>query len=47
MLRCFQYNQRGGQMINEEKRCNNLTGKEWLQYSFSIWRNLSKTKGNL
>lgn len=31
-------------MINEEKRCNNLTGKEWLQNSFSIWRNLSKTK---
>ena len=44
MLRCFQYNQRGGQMVNEEKRCNNLTGKEWLQYSFSIWRDLSKTK---
>ena len=31
-------------MINEEKRCNNLTGKEWLQNSFSIWRNLTKTK---
>lgn len=31
-------------MINEEKRCNDLTGKEWLQNSFSIWRNLSKTK---
>lgn len=30
-------------MINEDKRCNNLTGKEWLQNSFSIWRNLSKT----
>ena len=31
-------------MINEEKRCNNLTGKEWLKNSFSIWRDLSKTK---
>lgn len=31
-------------MINEEKRCNDLTGKEWLCNSFSIWRNLNKTK---
>ena len=31
-------------MINDEKRCNDLTGKEWLQNSFSIWRNLIKTK---
>lgn len=31
-------------MINEEKRCNNLDGKEWLQNSFSIWRNLVKTQ---
>lgn len=31
-------------MINENKKCNNLTGKEWLQNSFSIWRDLSKTK---
>lgn len=31
-------------MINNSKRCNNLTGKEWLQNSFSIWRNLAKTK---
>ena len=31
-------------MINEDKKCNNLTGKEWLQNSFSIWRNLTKTK---
>lgn len=31
-------------MINEDKRCNNLTGKEWLQNSFSIWRDLIKTK---
>lgn len=31
-------------MINEDKRCNNLTGKEWLQNSFSIWRELIKTK---
>ena len=30
--------------MNEEKRCNDLTGKEWLQNSFSIWRELSKTK---
>lgn len=29
-------------MVNS-KRCNDLTGKEWLQNSFSIWRNLSKT----
>ncbi|MGX8797738.1 DNA methyltransferase [Fusibacter sp. JL298sf-3] len=31
-------------MINEDKKCNNLTGKEWLQNSFSIWRDLIKTK---
>ena len=31
-------------MINDNKRCNDLTGKEWLQNSFSIWRNLTKTK---
>lgn len=31
-------------MINDEKRCNDLTGKEWLQNSFSIWRDLAKTK---
>ena len=37
-------NHRGGIMINEDKKCNNLTGKEWLQNSFSIWRDLSKTK---
>lgn len=30
-------------MIDENKKCNNLTGKEWLQNSFSIWRGLSKT----
>lgn len=31
-------------MINEDRRCNDLTGKEWLSNSFSIWRNLNKTK---
>lgn len=31
-------------IINDKKRCNNLTGKEWLQNSFSIWRDLKKTK---
>ncbi|MBR1603038.1 MAG: site-specific DNA-methyltransferase [Synergistaceae bacterium] len=31
-------------MISEDKKCNDLTGKEWLQNSFSIWRNLGKTK---
>lgn len=31
-------------MIEENKKCNNLNGKEWLQNSISIWRNLSKTK---
>ena len=31
-------------MINHNKKCNNLTGKEWLQNSFSIWRELTKTK---
>lgn len=31
-------------MINEDKKCNELTGKEWLQNSFSIWRNLGKTQ---
>lgn len=25
------------------ERMNNLTGKEWLQYSFSIWRDIVKT----
>lgn len=30
-------------MVNYEKRANDLTGKEWLQHSFSIWRDLSKT----
>jgi DNA modification methylase len=25
------------------ERMNNLTGKEWLQYSFTIWRDLYKT----
>ena len=31
-------------MISEDKKCNDLSGKEWLQNSFSIWRNLNKTK---
>ncbi|MEG1669154.1 site-specific DNA-methyltransferase [Chryseobacterium sp.] len=31
-------------MISEDKKCNDLTGKEWLQNSFSIWRELTKTK---
>lgn len=31
-------------MTNEDKKCNELTGKEWLQNSFSIWRNLGKTQ---
>lgn len=31
-------------MISEEKKCNDLSGKEWLQNSFSIWRDLGKTK---
>lgn len=26
-------------------RMNNLTGKEWLQNSFSIWRDIEKTSG--
>lgn len=30
--------------INDDKRCNDLTGKEWLQNSFSIWRDLKKTR---
>lgn len=30
--------------MNKKKRANDLTGKEWLQHSFSIWRNLKKTK---
>ncbi len=30
--------------MDNSKRCNDLTGKEWLQNSFSIWRDLSKTK---
>lgn len=27
-----------------EKRCNDLSGKEWLQNSFSIWRGLAKSR---
>ena len=30
--------------INEDRKCNDLTGKEWLQNSFSIWRNINKEK---
>lgn len=30
--------------MDDSKKCNDLTGKEWLQNSFSIWRELSKTK---
>jgi len=30
-------------MINEEKKCNNLTGKEWLKNSFSIRSRYEKT----
>jgi DNA modification methylase len=30
-------------MINDDKRCNDLDGKEWLKNSFSIWRDLQKT----
>jgi len=30
--------------MNNDKRCNDLSGKEWLQHSFSIWRGLAKTK---
>lgn len=28
----------------EARKMNDLTGKEWLQNSFSIWRDMSKTK---
>ncbi len=31
-------------MQNDDRRCNDLTGKEWLQNSFSIWRDINKTK---
>jgi len=31
-------------MTNINKKCNDLSGKEWLQNSFSIWRGLFKTK---
>lgn len=27
------------------EKANELNGKEWLQYSFSIWRDIEKTKG--
>ena len=30
--------------MDESKRCNDLSGKEWLQNSFSIWRDIAKTK---
>ncbi|MFA5239657.1 MAG: DNA methyltransferase [Phycisphaerae bacterium] len=28
-----------------KNRANNLSGKEWLQYSFSIWRDIKKENG--
>jgi DNA modification methylase len=31
-------------VVNNDKKCNDLSGKEWLQHSFSIWRDLTKTK---
>jgi len=31
-------------MLNEDKKCNDLSGKEWLLNSFSIWRQITKTK---
>ena len=31
-------------MVSDNKKCNDLTGKEWLLNSFSIWRDLVKTK---
>jgi len=30
-------------VLNRVRRCNELTGKEWLQNSFSIWRDLTKS----
>jgi len=30
--------------MENNKTCNDLSGKEWLQNSFSIWRGLTKTK---
>lgn len=30
--------------MDYSKKCNDLTSKEWLQNSFSIWRGLTKTK---
>lgn len=30
-------------MAEKRKQMNELTGKEWLQYSFSIWRDIKKT----
>lgn len=30
--------------MDNSKKCNDLTGKEWLQNSFSIWRDIAKTK---
>ena len=31
-------------MLENERKCNELSGREWLQNSFSIWRDLAKTK---
>ena len=28
--------------MSDKKKCNDLSGKEWLQNSFSIWRGLTK-----
>lgn len=30
--------------MDDTRKCNDLSGKEWLQYSFSIWRDITKTK---
>ena len=33
-------------MVNKDsRRYNELSGKEWLQYSFSIWKDIKKTNG--
>ena len=38
------FNQKGGLTTMGDRKMNDLSGKEWLQHSFSIWRGISKTK---
>ena len=46
-MSCFARMRNCSEVLKMAERMNNLTGKEWLQNSFSIWREISKTPGVL